>query len=51
VDEQLKKQLIDQAGTYVIVEPRLTDSKAINASNIAGPEWTAKQVTERDLNQ
>lgn len=51
MDEQLKKQLINQAGTYVIVESRLTDSQAIKANDIAGPTWTSKQVVERDLNQ
>jgi len=50
MDEDLKKSLIDQAGTYKIVESVLTDSKEVKANDIVEVPWTSAQTTSYDLN-
>ena len=49
MDESLKEQLINQAGTYIIVESVLTDSRSVKENDPYVP-WTAKQEIEYDLN-
>lgn len=50
MDEDLKKELINQAGTYKIVESVLTDSKAVKANDIPEIPITSKKILEWDLN-
>jgi hypothetical protein len=51
MDEQLKKELIAQAGTFPISASILTNSREVKAEDIVEVPWTAKQTVEYDQNK
>jgi len=51
MDEELRKELINTAGTYKIVPEVLTDSREIKQNDVVEVPWTSKEIIERDLNQ
>lgn len=51
MNEQLKKELIAKAGTFVISSPVLTNSRVIKAQDKAGVPLTAKQLIQFDQNK
>ena len=51
MDEQTKKDIIANAGTFKVVPEILTDSKAIKANDKVEAPWTSKQTVDYELNQ
>jgi len=51
LSEEIKKQVIKDAGTYKIVPEILTESPELIIQDVAYAPWTSKQTVQYELNQ